>query len=233
MSKRILTAGRQSSNSKEREAIATFASSIGHELNNYLASISICAELSERKLKDIRTAVSNTSYFINNLQLQIKGVIAGKIDKSNFKRLSITDNINDVLAQYPFKTGERELITVIEGKDFIYHGDHILTNHILHNLIKNSLAAINRAGKGEITIKLEPGAKYNKLIFKDTATGIPKEFLPKIFQLFATQNAEGGNGIGLDYCKEIMRYYGGGIVCNSIEKKLTTLTLKFPYVLLQ
>jgi signal transduction histidine kinase len=104
--------------------------------------------------------------------------------------------------------------------------------HILYNLIRNSLRAITNTDKGEITIKTEVGEKHNKLIFRDTASGISKDFLPKMFKLFESQaTAQGGTGVGLAYCKLIMQSYDGDIVCDSVEGKYTEFTLTFPCLL--
>jgi signal transduction histidine kinase len=127
------------------------------------------------------------------------------------------------------KEGERELVMLGIERDFEYIGDPILTNHILFNLVKNALRAIANAGRGTITITLKPDVKYNRLTFRDTAAGIAKEFLPKMFKLFESQStAQGGTGIGLAFCKLIMQSYGGDIVCDSVEGEYTEFTLTFP-----
>lgn len=231
MTKKIVTAKRKSRN-KDMQNMAILSGSIAHELKNYLTAINICAELSEDKLKNIRERVEAASYLINNLQLQIRGIIAGEPENKDFKRYSIIKNIEEALKRYPFEAYERKLITVETTSDFEYIGNLILTNHILYNLIKNSLRAIKNADKGRIIIKLEPSTKFNKVIFKDTATGISKDFLPKMFQLFASQMAsQGGTGIGLAFCKTIMKSYGGDITCDSVEGEHTEFTLKFPCII--
>jgi signal transduction histidine kinase len=148
MSKSILTAGQMSGN-KEVQTVATLASSISHELKNYLASINICTELSENQLAKIKKTVRSADYLIGNLQMQIKGVVSGKPDKEGFKRCSIAKDIEEVLAQYPFKTGERDLISVETTEDFEYTGNPSLTQHIVYNLIKNALQAIKSVDRGE------------------------------------------------------------------------------------
>lgn len=121
------------------------------------------------------------------------------------------------------------MITLDIVKDFEYEGISVLTSHILYNLLKNALRAIVNADKGTIKIKLESGVRFNKLIFRDTATGIAKEFLPKMFKLFESQTtAEGGTGVGLAFCKTIMQSYGGDIVCGSVEGEYTEFILTFP-----
>jgi signal transduction histidine kinase len=228
MAKKIVAARRLSGN-KEAQRVAILSSSITHELNNYLAGISICAELSERNLGDIRKKVKEAAYLIGFLQMQIKGVVTGKPNKEGFNMCSIAENITEALEQYPFKEGEQALITIEPIEDFKYEGNHSLTIHILYNLIRNSLHAVASVDKGKIMIKTERGKKHNKLIFRDTASGISKDFLPKVFKLFESQKLDhGGSGVGLAYCKEIMRSYGGNITCDSVEGEYTEFALSFP-----
>jgi signal transduction histidine kinase len=230
MSKLSLNAGRLSGN-KEVQTVATLAASIAHEIKNYLSAINICSELSSMQLENIRKKVKAADYVINNLQLQIKGVVTGKSDNKNFKRYSIAKNIKEALEGHPFKAGELELITLDITEDFEYNGDPALTAHLLYNLIRNALRAISIAGKGRVTINLKTGLRLNKLIFRDTATGIPKNVLPKIFTLFETQMKEqGGTGVGLAFTKTIMQSYGGDISCNSTEGECTEFVLSFPSV---
>ena len=108
MTKISLTAGRLSGN-KEVQTIAILSSSMAHELNNYLAAINICAELSEDKLVDVRKKVKVASYLINNLQLQIKGIIAGKPDTKDFKAYSMIKNIEEALTNIHLILGSESL----------------------------------------------------------------------------------------------------------------------------
>lgn len=107
---------------QEVQVVATLASSIAHEIKNYLAGININAEISEIKLREIRKRVEDATYLIDNLQLQIKGVIAGKPETANFKQYSIAKSIEEALDQYPFKTGERDLIRLDLSQEFDYVG---------------------------------------------------------------------------------------------------------------
>ncbi len=124
--------------------------------------------------------------------MQIKSIVTGELDTTNFKQYSILKTIHEALAQYPFELGEKELIILKPENDFEYTGDLILTCHVLYNLVKNALRAIRIAGKEKITIELESGKNFNQLIFRDTATGIPKKFLPNMFKLFESHMTKHG-----------------------------------------
>jgi len=216
---------------KTIQTLVILSNSLAHELKNDIAAISICAELAEKQISNIRNRVAATDYLINNLHLQIKSVIAGKPNQEDFKPYSILKNIEEALEQYPFQGNERNLITVVAEQDFTYIGNSVLTNHILCNLIKNSLRAISNANKGKIIIKIRPGRGFNKLILRDTALGISKDFMQKIFGLFESQSAsQNGTGVGLAFCKTVMQSYGGNIACKSVDREYTEFVLKFPSV---
>jgi signal transduction histidine kinase len=215
------------SSDEKLQIILTLTSSITHDLKNYLAAILLSAQNSERI---ITKSVNAANYFITSMQLQIKGVFTDKPTTEGFKQCSIAKNVQEAIEQYPFVAYEKALVIVGEG-DFEYVGDPILTNHILYNLIRNSLRAIKNAGQGNITIKFKVGEECNELIFRDTATGIPKKFMPKLFKLFESQTTkQGGTGIGLAFCKLTMQSYGGDITCDSLEGKHTEFVLKFPVI---
>lgn len=218
----------RSLSNKEIQTIVTLSSSIAHELNNYFATISIYTTLSENNPEVIKKAVKSASYLVQSLQLYIKEIAFGDNRNTNRHRpSSITKTIEEALENYPFSSREKKLVTIESSKDFQYIGNPILTYHILYNLIKNSLYAINKANKGNIIIKLKAGKKSNQLIFRDTAIGITRKILPDIFTVFVSHKP-GGLGIGLAFCRNIMQYYGGDIICNSIENKYTEMILSFP-----
>lgn len=233
MTKTILIAGQESGNVKNKSekiisTLATLSSGLAHEIRNNLTTINTCAALAELQITNIKKTSTATNQLLNNLQLQIKHVIADK-PATDFELCSISDSIHEAIQQQSIQGDLRGLIAVEPEKDFKYLGNVTLTNHILSNLIRNSLRAIKNSNRGTITIRLELGEEANKLIFRDTATGIPKSFLPKIFDLFESQStSQGGTGVGLAFCKETMESYGGNIECASTEGEFTEFTLTFP-----
>lgn len=154
------------------------------------------------------------------------------IDKGKPEILSISDVVEDALARYPFMAGQRELVRWENNSNtyFTIKSDRLLLTHVLFNLLKNALYYLATAGKGNITIWLEPGTPNNTLYFKDTGTGIASDILPHIFERFFSRTHSSAHpaGIGLTFCKTVMDSINGEISCQSVEGDYTLFILKFP-----
>lgn len=190
-------------------------------------------EVKENFLKEyqiIKKIIKEGNHTVKDMLLKLRGFAVGKLPEVNYIKLSISKDIEQFLLNFPFEEGTRELIKFISMHDFFYLGDVVLTSHLIGNLVKNALHAIkSNCGKGDITIELKANEKFNQLIVRDTATGIPKEYLSKIFDQFETKKTtSGGTGLGLAFCKMVMESYGGSITCNSELGKHTEFVLIFP-----
>lgn len=142
--------------------------------------------------------------------------------------------VEESLKTYPFSPDERRLVHwQYKGDaptDFSFLGHKELMKHVLFNLFKNALYAINSTGKGEIFITIVPGGeneKINQLIFKDTGSGIPSKYLRHIFDRFYTKT-EHGTGIGLAFCQSVVQSFGGEIKCTSRQGEHATFTISLP-----
>lgn len=178
----------------------------------------------------IRVETNFSNMIINMLLTNIEQV---NIKNDRFKCCSIADCVDAALSRYPFLPNEKLLVHWNREGDFNFYGDQLLTMHVLFNLLKNALFYIEMAGKGDIHIWLEQSStKYNRLYFKDTGKGIDSEILPQIFEHFFTNSCYGA-GVGLAYCKMIMKTYGGDILCESIAGKYAEFILLFPVLKLE
>ncbi len=152
----------------------------------------------------------------------------GVIQTADFSQQSIRKCIQTTLERYPFNSEEdRQRITCVGEDDFIFKGSDILTVHILFNLLKNSLYAIAKAGKGEIRISISSSEPYNHLHFRDTGPGIGAEELAHVFKRFYS-TSKYGHGVGLSYCSMVMQSFQGSMECFSVEHEYTEFQLNFP-----
>lgn len=227
------------------------AGSIAHELRLPLAGIRVNMEalmgmdfskvppqvgkelLNQTAMSVIKT-VDATTHVVNDMLIKVRSFATGEIRHSDFETISIAADIEYLLETYPFENNGQELVKVSYGARFKYTGDKVLTAHLLGNLLKNALHAIKETDKTEVDITIETKTEgdNNLLIFRDTATGVSKDFLSKMFDAFETKKTtHGGTGLGLSFCKMVMEdCYGGSITCNSEEGKYTEFVLSFPKI---
>lgn len=239
------------------KAAILLAGSIAHELRTPLATIKVGAggvqkylptllqtyqRAHEEKISDIpfirpvqfnslQHSLTNIGKEADSLNLVINMLLtnlgSSEIDRSKFSVYSITECVNHALERYPIAKDMRTLLQWQDNLDFQFYGSDILTVHMIFNLLKNALYYIKAANKGELFIWLEITARKNKLHFKDTGTGIAASELSNLFKQFHSKKSH-GTGIGLAFCKTVMRSYDGDIVCYSHEGEFTEFVLSFP-----
>ena len=101
---------------------------------------------------------------------------------------------------------------------------------VLSNLISN---ALKHTTTGSITYGFRVINEMKEIEFfvKDTGSGIPSEFIDKIFNAYASQDADQqqGFGLGLALCKIIVEKLGGTISVDSAVNLGSTFTFTFPF----
>lgn len=233
---------------KNAEVMNILAASLAHEIRTPLAIIKIntdlismpnlVAQLPDKEDKkqltksigNIQQAIKECTQVMDMLLVKLRQMAQLEKGAMLWETCSMKETIDAALSEYPFRDDEKPLIHYKKKrKDFVYAGHTRLTKHIIFNLLKNALYVMRDEGKGEIFIEYRMGKEYNQLIFKDTAKGIPAEYLPKIFDKFeTTDDAHSGTGLGLAFCKLVMDTYGGKIECISKEGEFTQFILSFP-----
>lgn len=110
--------------------------------------------------------------------------------------------------------------------------DEVRFHQIMSNLLSN---AIKFTSRGEITVSAKVVENRLYISVKDTGIGIPKEFLPHLFEFFR-QAEEGynrnfeGAGLGLAIAKKLVNLMNGEIYVESELNKGSTFTIVFPVV---
>lgn len=162
------------------------------------------------------------------IDMMIASARMEQIDPTTFATQSASACVAEALETYPFGKGERDRISVSVAGDFEFHGSNSLFVFVLFNLLKNSLYALKAAGKGDISIEITASGSRNMLTFTDTGSGIPAATVPRIFDAFFTTKKAAGAGIGLAFCRRVIRSFGGQMRCDSVEGEWTRFSLEFP-----
>jgi len=128
---------------------------------------------------------------------------------------------------------------------------------VVMNLIVNARQAMDSGGRLFVSVRASEDGKWGELSVRDTGSGIPADKMRSIFEPFFTTktagairvvartgkispplkgvpkadaNGQGGTGLGLSMCREIIEAHHGRIRVESTVGQGTTMTLKFPRV---
>ncbi len=240
-----------------RQTIGALAANVAHELATPIATIASAASGFEKHLpvlirvyrKQLETSATRDRIPAPTLEaleaapaairesanrartltsLLLSNLSADPAQATDRRMVSMAEIIEDVLRTYPFAAGERALIDCA-GTDFQVCGSPTLLTHVLYNLLRNALFAVQAAARGRIRITMEPGAGWNRLDVLDTGTGIAPDVLPRIFDEFFSIKGPGrGAGMGLPFCDRVIRDLGGEIDCHTVYGEHTRMVLRFP-----
>jgi signal transduction histidine kinase len=186
--------------------------------NDYEALTTACGDI-ESEIKSTFTIIEMLIAKVNQLN----------ISSTKSALCSINNCVSQALKRYPFNLNESSLLQWEEENDFKFIGNEQLIVHVLFNLLKNAIFSIKKSGKGNIKIWTKIDTKYNFLYFRDTGEGISPEDLFQIFDRFYTKTQHGA-GLGLSFCKLVMRSIGGNITCHSTKGEYAEFILYFPKV---
>jgi signal transduction histidine kinase len=138
----------------------------------------------------------------------------------------VTDLLIDAIPAALLKSKAIVLSNNIRENVFILCDKSHMTE-VFSNIITNAVESIRENGVIEIS------DEYNKstysLRFKDDGEGMSEETQKKLFApYFTTKNTERNFGLGLSYCKNVIRKHGGTISGKSDSEKGATITISFP-----
>jgi PAS domain S-box-containing protein len=183
----------------------------------------------ETVFKNIQEEVNASNTFIDNMLLNIQNLAA---DPKDMEILSMKKCVEDSISRFPFDEKAEKFTKVDVEYDFFFRGMPILMQHVIFNLLRNSIYYVLESTKdgAGITIWTQHGEDdWNELHFKDTGTGISEEHMKHVFERFFSKRYH-GTGVGLAFCKQVITQFGGTITCDSKEGEYTHFTMRFPPV---
>jgi signal transduction histidine kinase len=107
-------------------------------------------------------------------------------------------------------------------------GDNVRITQVFDNLFSN---AIKYANGSKITVMVKENNGSLLVTFSDRGPGIPKAYLPYIFERFYRvpgERTSKGSGLGLYICNQIIMAHHGKIWVESELKKGTTFYIQLP-----
>lgn len=238
---------KQINRAQRLESMGILAGGIAHDFNNALGIILPNAQMLKLKLKDenllhyVETIEKATDQAAS-LTKQVLSFSRGH-QKGKSERFSLSSLIEEFLAMFS-RVVNRKIIIKKELEDRLLNieADKSQIEQILMNLSMNSVDAMPKGGEliyrtsnvefqqdREVVYPDIKKGKYVKLEIIDNGTGIPPQFLDKIFDPFFSSKEEGqGTGLGLSIVYGLVQAYGGIIDVQSKIDKGTQFTIFLP-----
>jgi two-component system cell cycle sensor histidine kinase/response regulator CckA len=213
-------------------ALGRLAASVGHEINNPLAYVSMNVDLAAAQLdrflgRDVRGAVSpaglaNLPGLFRECRVGLDRIRDVVKDLQRLSRqsevtretFSLNDLLDESLAMARNQVEHRARVRKLYGEVHAVVGERSALGQVLLNLILNAAQALpeGHADTNEITLRTSTQGATVTVEVSDTGAGIPPQVLPHIFDPFFTTKPIGeGTGLGLAVSCRIVADHGGRI----------------------
>ena len=222
---------------QKMSSVGALAASITHEFNNILTTVINYSKMGLRH-KDVAIREKAFNKILQAGQRASK-ITTGMLSYSRSKAgrhepFDLVQLVQDVLVLV-----EKDLLMnrVKLQTDYYDHPhaevDAGQIQQVLLNLIVNGRQAMEGGGRMFIAVRANQEAGMAEIAVRDTGAGIPADKLPQIFNPFfstktADERGQGGTGLGLAVCRDIIEAHNGRIRVESAMGQGTTFTLKFP-----
>ena len=205
-----------------------FLATLAHELRNPLAPMSNMVEVLKRADGD-RDVLKRARDTVERQLGQLVRLVDDLLDLNRIThdRLELRQKKTDLssIIQQAVETAkplvdaaDHDLRVVIPEEPIYLNADSARLAQVFGNLLNNSCKYTG--AKGTISITATPTDGEVLVSVKDTGTGIPKNKLASVFDMFtqvdrSSEGSQGGLGIGLTLVKRLVEMHGGSVEAKS------------------
>lgn len=219
-------------------SVGELASSIAHEFNNILTTITNSAKLGMRNPDPAEKQLAFER--IAKAGQRAAAIASGMLgyarkSGSHRQRCDLSRLVEEVLiltekdlgknrVQVEARYTDRPVVWAVPGQ----------VEQIIVNLVINARQAMPNGGRLRVEVRDNPAAETAEVKVSDTGVGIQPEQLRQIFEPFFTtklpdEHGRGGTGLGLSVCRQIIEQHHGRIRVESVVGKGSTFTVKLPH----
>ncbi len=221
---------------------SAFLRNISHELRTPLNGIIGFSEMitqsdssEDDRIEFNRMIKKSSARLINTITgyMDISLIVSGltEVNKQPFSIRKFLDKVTSQTIELCYSQNlHLDVICLAPDEDLEIITDEFLLIKIIRHFIDN---AVKFTKAGSITIGYELKSGYHQFSVSDTGTGIPKEFLAVIFDIFRQVDLSAsriyeGSGLGLSIAKGFVKLLGGEVVVESEINKGSTFAFTIP-----
>ena len=170
--------------------------------------------------------------------LDLSRIMTGKL-RLDLHQVPIVDVVQAAIDSAAPAAAAKEirLISLLDPARAIVNGDAGRLQQVVWNLLTNAIKFTPRGG--QVQVLLQRVNSHVELSVADSGIGIPASFLPQVFERFSqrdgsTTRAQGGLGLGLAICRQLVELHGGSIRAASPGEGLgATFSVDLPVSIMQ
>lgn len=216
-------------------AVGTLAATVGHEVNNPLATIGLLAELlRETPLDDKqRESVDGIIDESRRTAAVVRDLMrVARPQEQEDEAISLSDLAERSLSVLrPLLRDQRVFPELMVADDLPYVRGYVgRLEQVVINLVINAVHAMEGHGTTKV-VRLTTGgnATHVWLTVEDSGTGLPPGVEERVFERFFTTKPVGkGTGLGLWIAREIVAAHGGTISASNRPEGGARFELRFP-----
>lgn len=202
-----------------------FTANAAHELRTPLALMQVQLDLYNSASHPGNDADTlQTIKMVTEQNDKLNRMVKTLLDMSELQTVGRDDKIildaivEEVLADLEPLAVERNIKLIGKCEDATMIGSDILIYRLVYNLVENAIKYNHPLG--QVTVTAYQRNKHVCLSVEDTGSGIPKEFMERVFEPFfrvdkSRSRELGGVGLGLAFVREIVRVHDGSICIKS------------------
>jgi PAS domain S-box-containing protein len=224
--------------SEKMASIGLLAAGVAHEVNTPLTGISSFTQMllegadpddpRTRLLEKIERQTFRAAKIVNGLLTLARPAASSSGDRG---AVDLNVVVNDVLSllEHQFELHRVKVRRELSMRAVLVVGMEHKLQQVFLNLFLNAKDAMPRGGWLTITSRIEGDRAIVEVA--DTGSGIPSEYLARIYDPFFTTKAIGqGTGLGPSITYGIVREHDGAINCDSTIGQGTRFTVTLPCV---
>ena len=202
-----------------------FTANAAHELRTPLALMQVQLDLYNSASHPGNDADTlQTIKMVTEQNDKLNRMVKTLLDMSELQTVGRDDKIildaivEEVLADLEPLAVEKNIKLIGKCEDATMIGSDILIYRLVYNLVENAIKYNHPLG--QVTVTAYQRNKHVYLSVEDTGSGIPKEFMERVFEPFfrvdkSRSRELGGVGLGLAFVREIVRVHNGSICIKS------------------